>query len=189
MPAPPRTANALVPSAVLAMLMFVACEVMFFAALISAQFVVRGNAGTWPPPGQPRLPVLTTAGNTLILLVSGLVLWLAARERKAGRAAPAVRKAFIALWLGVAFVAVQSFEWTRLIHFGLTLQSSSYGSFFYLIIGMHALHALIALGFLAHACQQMAAGVLTGPRWQAVQIFWFFVVGLWPFLYVLVYLL
>lgn len=190
-PAAPRrpVGTAIVPDAVLAMLVFVACEVMFFAALISAQFVVRGSAGQWPPVDQPRLPVVTTAANTLILLASGFMLWLAVRARKDKQQDQTCRKLRWAVWLGSAFVAVQGFEWTRLIHFGLTLQSSSYGSFFYLIIGAHAAHAVVALGFLMRVWQLLVAGSLTESRWQAAQVFWYFVVGLWPFLYVLVYLL
>lgn len=188
--APRRPAGtALMPDAVLAMFVFVACEVMFFAALISAQFVVRGNTGHWPPVDQPRLPVLTTLGNTLVLLASGFMLRAAASAWHGRRRDLAASRLRWAVWLGTLFVGVQGMEWTRLIHYGLTLQSSSYGSFFYLIIGAHALHAVIALSLLFHACLAIVSGVLRESRWQAAQIFWYFVVGLWPFLYVLVYLL
>lgn len=178
------------PDSVLAMLFFVACEIMFFAALISAQFVVRGSALQWPPPDQPRLPLLTTAANSVALLASGLFLWMASRSMR--RSAPARvtgRHLCWAMGLGVLFVAVQGAEWTRLIHYGLTLQSSSYGSFFYLIIGAHAAHAVIALALLAHVYFTFVNGTLRVSRFWAAQVFWYFVVGVWPFLYVLVYLL
>jgi heme/copper-type cytochrome/quinol oxidase subunit 3 len=181
--------RAIVPDAVMGMIFFVACEVMFFAALISAMFVVRGSAREWPPIDQPRLPVLTTAGNTLVLLASGVMLWMAGRAlRKA--AAPTVTARFLrwSMWLGTVFVTVQGMEWMRLIRYGLTMQSCNYGSFFYLIIGMHALHAVIALALLAHVHHTFAKGTLRLPRFWAAQVFWYFVVGLWPFLYVLVYL-
>ena len=179
-----------VPDAVLGMLIFIACEVMFFAALISAQFVVRGSAKEWPPFGQPRLPLLTTAGNTLVLLVSGVLLWMSARAMRQS-ASPQTTAKYLrwSLLLGTVFVAVQGMEWVKLIHFGLTLQSSSYGSFFYLIIGMHALHAVVALGLMAYTYHTLANGTLRVSRFWAAQVFWYFVVGLWPFLYLLVYVL
>ena len=95
-----------------------------------------------------------------------------------------------AVWQPVVtqFAAVQRMEWTRLIHYGLTLQSSSYGSFFYLIIGAHALHAVAALVLMMHVYHTFANGTLRVSRFWAAQVFWYFVVGLWPFLYVLVYL-
>ena len=182
--------RAIVPDAVLGMLFFVACEVMFFAALVSAQFVVRGSMKEWPPIDQPRLPLLTTAGNTLVLLASGVLLWMSARAMKAS-ASHEVTCRYLrwSVWLGSLFVTVQGMEWMRLIHYGLTLQSSAYGSFFYLIIGTHALHAIAALGLLIHVHHSFANGRLRVSRFWGAQVFWYFVVGVWPFLYVLVYLM
>lgn len=184
------TGRAIVPDAVLAMLFFVACEVMFFAALISAQFIVRGSATQWPPLDQPRLPLLTTACNTLVLLASGVFLWKSSRALKAS-ASHEVTCRYLrwAVWLGSLFVFVQGMEWMRLIHYGLTLQSSAYGSFFYLIIGTHALHAVAALALMIHVHHSFANGRLRVSRFWAAQVFWYFVVGVWPFLYVLVYLM
>src|SRR5262249_35210924 len=63
----PRPRPAL-PSAVLGMLIFVSTEVMLFAGLVSAFLILRATAaGSWPPPGQPRLPLEETALNTAAL--------------------------------------------------------------------------------------------------------------------------
>ena len=43
------------------------------------------------------------------------------------------------------FVVFQGFEWVRLIGEGLTMTSGTLGAFFYLIVGMHALHAFAAI--------------------------------------------
>ena len=48
--------------------------------------------------------------------------------------------------LGAFFVLFQGVEWVALLREGLTLTSSTHGAFFYLIIGTHALHAVVALG-------------------------------------------
>lgn len=53
------------------MLVFLASEVMLFAALVSAFLVLRAEAAAWPPPGQPRLPVTVSGLNTVVLLCSG----------------------------------------------------------------------------------------------------------------------
>jgi heme/copper-type cytochrome/quinol oxidase subunit 3 len=178
--APPR-----LRSAVAGMLIFVGTEVMFFAGLISAFAIARTHALGWPPPGQPRLPVLTTALNTLVLLASGAVLM--ASGRIFGRR-PALRLLTLAIALGATFVAVQGYEWARLLAFGLTMRSSQYGAFFYLIVGMHAAHAMAAIAVLTHARLRLAEGALSADAFTAVRVFWYFVVGVWPVLYVLVYL-
>ena len=92
------------------------------------------------------------------------------------------------LALGAFFVVFQGAEWVALLRQGLTLTSSQLGSFFYLIVGTHALHAVAAMLALAWAWRAMRAGRLTRPRLGAVQMFWFFVVLIWPVLYWKVYL-
>ena len=44
----------IVSNGVLGMLLFVACEIMLFAGMISAFWIVKSSALEWPPPGQPR---------------------------------------------------------------------------------------------------------------------------------------
>lgn len=173
---------------IVAMVLFVATEVMFFAGLMSA-FIVTKAGVAWPPPDQPRLPVEATAVNTLILLASGVLL------RRANTAFVEFDRRRTQQFLGLAigfgafFVMFQGYEWVRLIGFGLTMQSSTYGSFFYLLVGAHAVHAVAALFALGYCYLQCVRGELTSSIFSPVQIFWYFVVLLWPVLYVLVYLL
>jgi cytochrome c oxidase subunit 3 len=170
------------------MLIFVVAEAMLFAGLVSGLMIVRTSAlGAWPPPGQPRLPFEETAINTAALLLSGGLLWVAHRafHREPGRArAPLL----LSVLLGACFVALQGVEWVALIREGLTLTSSNHGSFFYLIVGMHALHAVAALVVLGSAWLLLIRSRLAESRFHAAEIFWYFVVGLWPILYLRVYL-
>jgi cytochrome c oxidase subunit III len=175
------------PSAVLAMLIFVSTEVMLFAGLISAFLILRASAvGAWPPPGQPRLPLEETAINTAALLASGFLLWRA-RRAFADSPARAQRPLTIAMILGAFFVLFQGYEWLMMIRQGLTLTSSNHGSFFYLIVGLHGAHVVAGLTVLSWAWWRLRSGFLAGSSFAAAQVFWFFVVGLWPVLYFLVY--
>ena len=185
LPVRPRR-QPLLPNAVLGMLLFVLAEVMLFAGLISAFLVVKGLAVEWPPVGQPRLPAEETAVNTAALLLSGAVLALAQRRF---RAAPlrALRPLIAAVGLGGFFVVFQGVEWVALLREGLTLTSSAHGGFFYLIVGLHALHAVAAILALGWAALRLAEGRLGQETFAAVQVFWYFVVGLWPILYWQVY--
>ena len=173
----------------LGMALFVFTEIMLFAGFVSAFSIVRDSApaGAWPPAGQPRLPIERTAVNTLALLLSGVALWLAGRAFKRGRQDAAARWTGTALALGSTFVALQGAEWAALLRQGLTLTSSQLGSFFYLIIGAHALHALGAIVTLGLAWRLLLARRLTEGRFAAVRMFWYFVVLVWPVLYWRVY--
>ncbi len=185
---PPR--GPLAENARLGMALFVFTEVMLFTGFISAFVIVQSSApiGSWPPPGQPRLPIERTALNTLALLASGVALLVAGRRFRGPRPRAAAGWMGAALGLGAFFVVAQGLEWIALLRQGLTLTSSQLGSFFYLIVGMHALHAVAAILALGLAWRALLAGRLTGSWLGAVQLFWYFVVLIWPVLYWKVYL-
>jgi cytochrome c oxidase subunit 3 len=177
-----------VPNAVLGMAIFIFTEVMLFAGLISAHTVTRASSAVgWPPPGQPRLPAEDTAVNTAALILSGAVMLLAQRRFRRDRAA-AFAPLAVAIALGAFFVGFQGVEWVQLIREGLTLTSSTHGAFFYLIVGVHALHAVAALAALCWVSIRLRGGVLPPSTLTAAALFWYFVVGVWPVIYLRVYL-
>jgi cytochrome c oxidase subunit 3 len=186
---PPAVNAPALPNAVMGMAMFIGVEIMFFAGFISAFIIVKANflPGMWPPPDQPRLPVEATAVTTLMLLASGLALWRSGRLFE-NEPASARRLLAVSLALGSAFVGIQGLEWTRLLAEGLTMQSSPYGAFFYLLIGAHALHAVPALVVLGVMLARLQRGELTSEAFAATRLFWYFVVLVWPVLYWKVYL-
>lgn len=177
----------LLPSAVMGMLIFVFTEVMLFAGLISAFAIIRASAIVWPPPNQPRLPLEETAVNTAALLLSGALLFVTRRTFRRDHLR-ARTPLLLSMLLGTFFVVFQGVEWVALIRQGLTPASSSLGSFFYLIVGLHALHAVVALCLLAHTWLRLQRGWLTTSQLAVAEVFWYFVVGVWPILYLTVYL-
>lgn len=185
----PVRGGRLAENGVLGMAIAVFVEVMLFAGFISAFVIVRHSTppGLWPPPDQPRLPFATTAVNTAMLLASGVMLVLANRAFRRHAALSAQRRMGVAILLGGLFVLVQGAEWVRLIGQGLTLTSSQLGSFFYVIVGAHGLHAAVALGVLLVDWRAMRAGRLSGSAFGAAQLFWYFVVLMWPAIYLVVY--
>jgi len=178
----------LIPNGLFGMVLFVLAEGMMFAGLISAFEISHSGAMVWPPPNQPRLPIEATAFNTIVLLASGYFLFRAHRAFHRGERGKMLQPMAIALGCGVFFVLFQGYEWVQLIGEGLTLQSSALGSFFYLMVGMHALHAVGAIGLLGYATFRLRGGWLTPSLFGATEVFWFFVVGVWPILYIVVYL-
>ena len=92
------------------------------------------------------------------------------------------------LLFGLVFLVAQGREWVALLAQGLTLTSSALGSFFYLIIGCHGLHAVAALVVLGWALARLVRGTLTDEQFWTVRVLWYFVVGIWPLLYQQVYL-
>ena len=177
-----------VPSSVLGVLLLVGCEVMFFAGLISAFTISRAGAeaGRWTTPTAPLLPVGSTLANTAALMLSGVCVFMAHRRVK-HRLRGAEQLLLAASILGVLFVVLQGREWVGLLRQGLTMQSSGLGAFFYLIVGAHGLHAVIAIIALSMAWWRLRIGTLTDGFLFGTETFWYFVVLLWPIIYARVY--
>jgi heme/copper-type cytochrome/quinol oxidase subunit 3 len=169
------------------MLIFIVTELMMFAGFISAFTITRAAYRTWPPIGQPRLPANETLLNSAALLASGVLLYLANRAFSK-QPARAGRYMLASLLLGMFFVVFQGVEWVQLLREGLTMTSSNHGAFFYLIVGTHALHAVAAIIALAVMYFKFVRGTLKRSTFLTTQIFWYFVVGVWPVLYFRVYL-
>jgi heme/copper-type cytochrome/quinol oxidase subunit 3 len=175
----------------LGLLIFLGTEAMFFAGLISAFLILRAGAVTWPPADQPRLPIEITAINTLVLLASAYAMHRAVGAVRAGQQKLLTTCLALAGVLGTIFLGVQGTEWIRLVSYGLTFSSSNYGATFYTLIGAHGLHVLaaviaLAIVFLRALNQKYSMQNYNGL--ELCRLYWFFVVGIWPILYVLVYL-
>ena len=175
---------------ILAMAVFLATETMLFAGLISAFLILRAGAMQWPPPGQPRLPIEITGLNTLVLLLSAYTMQRATSASRHPRSSEMVRWLGVTAALGTTFLLVQGVEWMRLIAHGLHASSGTYGASFYTLIGCHAVHVLAAVvALLALLVWSLRANVERCRTRVAVhRLYWFFVVAVWPILYVLVYL-
>ena len=186
----PKRDRTPVSSGVIGMLIFMVTEAMFFAALISAYLVIRAGLEEWPPWGQPRLPVATPALNTLVLLISGLTMGFSRNLLQKQKFQEGRRLLGLSLLLGTFFLVVQGYEWMQLLKFGMTVSSSVYGGLFYLIIGAHGFHVVGVLAVLIHAWNRLGASnnSITADGLLPLQLLWYFVVCVWPVLYVLVYL-
>jgi len=161
-------------TATIGMAIFLGAAAMLFAALFFAYAVMRAQAPAWPPAGQAPLPRGALAGNTLLLVAASLVLRGARAAARRDEAARARARAWAALGLGAAFLAAQALVWRSLVSAGAGPASGIYGSVFFAISGLHALHVLgglVALGLVA------GRGAL--GRLAACALYWDFVFIVW----------
>ena len=173
-----------IPSPVLGILIFVVGELMFFSALVSTRIVIKASAGIFAPPQNVKLPVLTTGFNTGVLLLSGILMiaagWKHGSERSKSLFAMAIAT-------GLFFLGVQGYEWVNLVKYGMTMTSGVFGATFYLIIGCHALHLVAAVLAMLWYYRLYVKDQFGKDGMLALQIYWTFVVLIWPGLYALVY--
>ena len=130
--------------------------------------------------------MIATAFNTFVLLLSGLFLVIATFKVKAGKISSGKALLLQSILLGAFFVCFQGYEWVRLISYGLTMTSSIFGACFYLLVGTHALHAVVGILALAHYWF-WRGDTLDFDLMVGLSVFWLFIVGIWPILYLYVY--
>lgn len=181
-----------ISSAMLAVMLIIASEMMLFSGFIGSFLVYRMASAFWPPPGLPRLPIAVTWVNTFVLLSSAGTMTLALRAVHRSRQRLLRRYLLATLALGVTFLAVQGSEWVRLVAHGLKLSGSMYGSTFYLLIGCHGAHVTAGVIWLACVVRFAMGGRYNARNAGSIElcaVYWYFVCAVWPLLFGLVYLM
>lgn len=166
-------------------------EVMLFGALFVAYFVVRADAGTWPPPDlHLERPELILPGlNTLLLVSSSVTMQLAVWAAPRGDRGRLLRWMGLTLLLGAIFLCIQGYEFATN---GFEMRDGTFGSTFYTLTGFHGAHVLAGLVVIAIVFNRARLGFVTAERHtavEAVSYYWHFVDVVWLFLFSTLYVL
>jgi cytochrome c oxidase subunit 3 len=162
---------------------------MTFAAFTSALIVRQGSALDWRHLTLPNVLYL----NTLVLFASSFALEMARRRVRGfaggvSESGNASRWLYIALSLGLLFVAGQYVAWAQLRSQGLYLATNPNSSFFYVLTAVHALHVLGGLGGLLRVIRRMNNSTLRKSTLDATAYYWHFMDGLWVYLLLLLWI-
>jgi cytochrome c oxidase subunit 3/cytochrome o ubiquinol oxidase subunit 3 len=173
------------------MLSFLLSEVAIFSTLIVTYLFYVGKDVVGPTPAEAlKLPLVLF--TTACLLASSATVHLAERTLKRGNQGGFIRWWGATIVLGVLFLSGTAYEWYRLVYDqGLTISRNLFGTTFYSLVGLHALHVtggvvvlLIVLG-LAQARQVTSAN---SAGVGLVSWYWHFVDGVWVVVFTVVYL-
>jgi cytochrome c oxidase subunit 3 len=185
-------------------IVWLSSELMFFAALFASYFTIRAVSPDLWKQNTDLLNVPFASVNTTILVLSSLTCQMgvfAAERGQVGRTGGVfmvkgwgLREWFVLTYLmGAVFIGGQAFEYVSLVHEGVTIPASSYGTMFYLTTGFHGLHVtggliafLFVLGrtFLARKFthEQAVSAIVTSYYWHFVDIVW---IGLFATIYLI----
>jgi cytochrome c oxidase subunit III len=183
------------------MVIFLASEVMLFAAFIGGYIVLRWSHGeAWPPPGAPVItvqwPLVTLnyvmIANTLVLITSSFLYRRA--EHVIKRGGLGVFWLLATMTAGAVFLSVQAWEWQHLHHEGMWFNTFGiYGSCFFVMTGFHGAHVLIGLALITWVFLRQLFTRCYRPGHTTsldnVGIYWHFVDVVWIVLYTLLYVL
>jgi cytochrome c oxidase subunit 3 len=166
---------------------FLLSESVIFFSFFAGYIVYKTTALDWLPTGVTGLEIKEPAINTVVLVSSSFVIYIAEKFLHKNNL-----WGFRALWLltiamGSYFLYGQAVEWSGL-PFGFG--DGVFGGTFYLLTGFHGLHVLtgvllqlIMLGrsFLPNNYAKGEFGV------QSTSLFWHFVDVIWIILFTLIY--
>ncbi|MFT4188164.1 MAG: heme-copper oxidase subunit III [Aeromicrobium sp.] len=193
-------------------IIWLASDLLFFAALFAAYFTVRNVTGGMPlddgttlwEHSTSKLNIPFASANTTILVLSSFTCQFgvfAAARGKAGRSGKiwqvnqwGMREWFVLSFImGAIFIGGQATEYAELVHHGITLSSSAYGSLFYLATGFHGLHVCAGLlAFLLVIGRTFVSRKFTHEQAISaivVSYYWHFVDVVWVALFASIYLL
>ena len=184
------------------MIMFIASEVMFFAAWFWAFFDaslfaneaiqasrVEFTGGQWPPAGVEVLdPWHLPIYNTVILLLSGTCVTWAHHALLHGDRKGLVNGLALTVALGILFSLVQAYEYATA---PFEFSNSIYGATFFMATGFHGFHVLIGTIFLLVCLIRAMRGGFTPNQhfgFEAAAWYWHFVDVVWLFLFFAIYI-
>jgi len=188
------------------MWLFVLSDVFVFGTFLVGYMAARlSTPAAWPNTsevfalhiGGASIPLLLIAMMTFILISSSGTMAMAVnfayrRDRSKTALFMALTVAF-----GLAFVGLQAFEWSNLIHEGVRpwgnpMGAAQFGASFFLITGFHGLHVILGVVYLLIVAVKVASGAYERRGdYQNVEIaglYWHFVDLVWVFIFAFFYL-
>lgn len=140
-----------VETGLLSMYIVVAGEILIFLALFVAwSYLGAEQGGSFPPASDLPAPSLPLgAGMTISLLLGSLLLLRGRRGIETDDRSRFVAGFALTFVLGVVFLFLLGFEWSVLLEGGLDWTTGPYGSTYYALTGLHALHVFAGLVLIA----------------------------------------
>ncbi len=173
---------------VFGVVVFLASELMFFAALFAAYYNLRSLNSPWPPPGV-HLRLLESSIGTALLALSSFSMIMVSRYLARERVAMSRGWLGITIVLGTVFFAIAMHGWA-----GNTfrIDTNAYGSLFYTMTGFHALHVIVGIILMVGLFAGMRRpAFLTQGRAgaEAISYYWHFVFVVWLGIWGSIYLI
>jgi len=170
------------------MVCLIITEAAFFAIFVVAYLYYVGKSTSGPTPAAVlHTPILAS----IVLLSSSWTIVLAMRALRANATGRFARWWFFTFLLGATFLVLTAREWARLIgHDGLTIATNLFGTTYYTLVGLHALHVTMGLTIIALVLALTLRGHVDArhaERTEMLSWYWHFVDGVWVIVFLTVY--
>jgi cytochrome c oxidase subunit III len=168
-------------------IVFLLSESIIFISFFVGYTLYKTSLTDWYPEGVTGLETHEPLINTIVLVSSSFVIYVAERYLHDQKLWGFRLFLLITMAMGSYFLFGQAVEWRSL---PFSYQSGQFGSLFYLLTGFHGLHVLtgvllqglmLSRSFVPHNYDNGSFGV------EATSLFWHFVDVIWIVLFILIY--
>ncbi|MFJ5368534.1 cytochrome o ubiquinol oxidase subunit III [Bosea sp. CER48] len=178
-------------STMLGFWLYLMSDCLVFAVLF-ATFGVLGRNYAAGPSGADLFDLRLVAINTAMLLFSSITYGFAMLAMDKGRQAAMQGWLVVTGLFGLAFLAIELYEFAHLIHEGATPMRSAFLSSFFTLVGTHGLHVTFGLIWLTVLMVQVRRrGLIEANRRRlmCLSMFWHFLDVVWIGVFTFVYLM
>jgi heme/copper-type cytochrome/quinol oxidase subunit 3 len=179
-----------IDNAKFAMWLYLASEVVIFAAFIAIYIVFRYNNPEVVHTIHEEVGIGLVSFNTFLLLASSWAMVMGLQQIQRGNQKGLVQWIGATAALGTIFVALQYVEYNELAHLGLSL-STEFGMRFYAPTAFHGAHVIIGVLWALRVILRARKGYYSAHNYLGVEIFglyWHFVDVVWILLFTVIYL-
>ncbi|MEX2501277.1 MAG: cytochrome c oxidase subunit 3 [Trueperaceae bacterium] len=178
------------PDIKLMMWVFLASDCMFFGSLIGTYLIYKDRSLVGPYPLDIFDIPLTTI-STFVLLMSSFLMVIALHALRQNNIGGFRLWTAGVAFFGSIFLGFQIYEFLHFVDAGLSLNTSLFGSTFYVLTGTHGVH--VAIGVLWLVSIVVASYIRPVTSEDAVYLevaglYWHFVDIVWIVIFTLVYL-
>jgi len=172
-----------------AMYCLIAAEAAMFTIFVVAYLFYAGKSVGGPTSQVLHTPIFFS----ICLLSSSLTIHRAVQSWKRGRMRSFAGWWLVTIGLGAAFLAGTALEWRDLIYAkGLTIQTNLFGTTYYALVGLHAVHVTAGLVALAVVSALACLGYVHtehADRGEVLSLYWHFVDAVWVVVFTVVYVI
>ncbi|MFG3757043.1 cytochrome (ubi)quinol oxidase subunit III, partial [Klebsiella pneumoniae] len=151
-------------------------------AMLFATYGVLGGSYAAGPAPKDLFELPLVALNTSMLLLSSITYGFAMLAMMQNRTGQVQAWLAITGLFGAAFIGIELYEFSHLIHEGATPQRSAFLSSFFTLVGTHGLHVTFGLIWLVTLMVQVAQRGLIAAnrrRLMCLSMFWHFLDVVW----------
>ena len=166
-------------------------DCLIFAILFAIYAVLGTNYAAGPAP-KDLFDLDLVALNTAMLLFSSITYGFAMLAMAKGRVGGTLAWLALTGLFGLAFLGIELYEFSHLIHIGATPQRSAFLSAFFALVGTHGLHVTFGTIWLVTLMVQVYRfGLIPANRRRltCLSMFWHFLDVIWIGVFTFVYLM